>query len=629
LVLQTKSSKVSAKGEDRPSFSHYYKRQHKIIENYQKNLSKHMTKNTPPSWNLSDFYASITDKKIASDIKKIASETKKFVADFAGKLNKISAPQLFLAIKKYEEISEKIGKISSYAQLLYASDLSNQDNIAFSQNTSEELSKFESQLIFFTLELNEIDDKKIALLFKNSDLKKYQPFIRDLRFFKKYQLSKELEKFGLEKNITGRAAFVRLFDETVNNLKFSYQEKSLNSQEIFDLLSNSDEEIRKNAAKAIGKTFEENSKLFAFITNILAKDKAVDDEWRGFASPIAARNLSNFVEDEVVEVLVEKVKKNYVQISHRYYKIKAKMLGKKVLNYWDRNAPLSEFENKKISWENAKNLVLEAYEEFSPSLKKIGEQFFSKNWIDAKVKSGKDSGAFSHPTVPLIHPYILMNYQGKIRDVMTLAHELGHGVHQCLASKQGYFMSSTPLTLAETASVFGEQLTFQKILKNEKNAAKKKLIIASKIEDMINTVIRQIAFLEFEKKVHEARKSGEIPLEKICEFWMEIQKESLGEAFKFDAEYRFFWMYIPHFIHSPFYVYAYAFGDCLVNSLYGIYKSGKVKNFEEKYLELLKSGGTKHHKEMLEPFGLSVSDPNFWQAGLDIIIGYINQLEAM
>ncbi len=580
-----------------------------------------------PSWDLSDFYSSIKDKKISLDLKKIAADSEKFTKTFSGKITKLNASQLFSAIKNYEEIAEKIGKISSYSYLIYASDLSNHDNVSFHQNISEALNKFESQLVFFTLELNKIDDKKLTILLKNSDLKKYQPFIRDIRAFKKHELSQELEKFSLEKNITGRSAFIRLFDETVNNLKFSYRKKILNSQEIFNLLSNPDEKIRKDAAKSIGKTFEENSKIFAFITNILAKDKAVDDSWRGFVKPISARNLSNFIEDDVVDLLIKKVKENYANTSHRYYKIKAKILGKKTLNYWDRNAPLSKIENKKISWEEAKNLVLSAYEEFSPQMKKIGKTFFDKNWIDAQVRTGKDSGAFSHSTVPSVHPYILMNYQGKVRDVMTLAHELGHGIHQCLAGVQGHLMSSTPLTLAETASVFGEQLAFQKILKNEKDAKRKKFIIAAKVEDMINTVTRQIAFLEFEKKVHEARKDAEIPLEKLCQFWMEIQKESLGPIFKFDEEYRFFWSYIPHFIHSPFYVYAYAFGDCLVNSLYGIYKSGKIKNFEEKYLAMLASGGTKHHKEMLEPFNLSIRDPEFWQAGLDVIIGYINQLE--
>ncbi len=582
---------------------------------------------TPPSWDLSDFYSSTKDKKISTDIKKIAADSEDFAKNFSGKIITSDAKKLFEAIKKYEEICELIGRVSCYSQLLYASDLSNQNNVSFYQNINEKLSEYESKMVFFTLELNQIADKKLATLLKNSDLKKYQPFIRDTRSFQKYQLSNELEKYSLDKNITGRSAFVRLFDETVNNLKFSYRGKILNSQQIFDLSSNSNEKVRKDAAKSIGKTFEENAKIFAFITNTLAKEKAVDDKWRGFEKPISARNLSNFVEDEVVETLVVKVRENYKKISHRYYKIKAKILDKEFLNHWDRNAPLSKTEDKIMPFEDARDLVLSAYDEFHPEMKKIGKIFFDKKWIDAQVRTGKDSGAFSHPTIPSIHPYILMNYQGKVRDIMTLAHELGHGVHQYLARKQGYLMSGTPLTLAETASVFGEQLTFQKILKNEKDPKKRKLIIAAKVEDMINTAVRQIAFLEFEKKIHDERKKGEIPLEKICEFWLEVQKESLGPIFKFEEEYKFFWSYIPHFIHSPFYVYSYAFGECLVNSLYGVYKSGKVENFEAKYLQMLESGGTKHHKEMLEPFGLDAKDPKFWQAGLDVIISYINQLE--
>jgi oligoendopeptidase F len=582
-----------------------------------------------PNWDLSDFYSSIKDKKITADLKKIENESKKFNKEFTGKIIKLSATKLFEAIKTYEKIAEKIGKLASYSYLIYASDLSNPSNISFHQNTSEALSKFESDLIFFCLEINKISDTNLVKLLENSSLKKYQPFIRDVRSFRQYQLSNDLEKLSLEKGVTGRNAFIRLFDETISNLEFTYRKKTLNSQEIFDLLSNNDEKVRKDAAKAIGKTFKANSKIFAFITNTLAKDKDTDDEWRGFTNPIASRNLSNFIEDETVELLTKQVRKNYKNISHRYYKIKAKLLGKKSLNHWDRNAPLSGKENKITSWEAAKDLVLEAYEEFSPKMRKIGEEFFDKNWIDAKVKSGKDSGAFSHSTVPSVHPYILMNYQGKTRDIMTLAHELGHGVHQCLARECGYFMAGTPLTLAETASVFGEQLTFQKILKNEKDAKKKKLIIANKVEDMINTVVRQIAFLEFEKQVHDARKKGEISLDKLCEFWMKVQKDSLGEIFNYDEEYRYFWCYIPHFIHSPFYVYAYAFGDCLVNSLYGVYKSGKVEGFEEKYLEMLKSGGKKHHKEMLEPFGISINNPKFWQSGLDVISGYIDELEQL
>lgn len=584
-------------------------------------------KKQAPNWDLSDFYSSIKDKKIDADIKKTSEEAKKFSQKYLKKIANLNADSLADAIKEYEKISERAAKISSFSYLIYASDLSNQENVSFYQNISEKLNSVESKLVFFTLEINELSDKKITQLLKDSkSLKHYEPFIRDIRAFKNHQLSHDLEKYSLEKDISAKSAWVRFFDETVNNLQFQYRGKVLNSQEIFNLMSDSDEAVRKDAAKSIGKTLQDNAKTFAFITNILAKDKSVEDDWRKFEKPISARNLSNFVEDEVVEILVSKVKENYKNISHRYYKIKAKILGKKSLNYWDRNAPLSLDENKVIEWEEARELVLQAYEEFSLTMREVGEIFFEKNWIDAKVKSGKDSGAFSHPCVPSVHPYILMNYQGKIRDVMTLAHELGHGVHQYMARKQGYLMAGTPLTLAETASVFGEQLTFQKILKNEKNPQKKKLIIAAKVEDMINTAVRQIAFLEFEKKIHDARKEGEIPLEKICEFWMSVQKESLGPIFKYEDEYKFFWSYIPHFIHSPFYVYAYAFGDCLVNSLYGVYKSGKVKNFEEKYLRMLESGGTKHHKEMLAPFGLDARKPEFWQAGLDVIAEYIDML---
>jgi len=579
-----------------------------------------------PTWNLTDFYSSIKDKQITRDFEFIDKEIKIFSKKYLKKVNNINAPIFFEAIEHYQKISEIIGKISSYAYLIYASNLSNQVNISFYQNTLEKLSKFESQIIFFTLEINDIAEEKIKKLLKDSKLKKYQPFIRDCRSFRKYQLSQDLEKFSLEKNITGRNAFIRLFDETINNLKFPFDNKILNSQEIFNLLSSPNQKIRAKAGKAIAQIFASNIKIFAFITNILAKDKAIEDEWRGFAKPISARNLSNFVEDEVVELLISKVKENYSNISHRYYKIKAKILGQKYLNYYDRNAPLSAIENKAIAWQDAKNIVLDAYEEFHPQMRKIAEQFFVKKWIDAQVRTGKDSGAFSHPCVPMVHPYILMNYQGKIRDVMTLAHELGHGVHQYLSKQQGYLMSSTPLTLSETASVFGEQLTFQKILKNEKDSKKKKLIIANKVEDMINTVIRQIAFLEFEKKVHHARKEKEISIEELCKFWIEIQKESLGPAFNFATEYKYFWCYIPHFIHSPFYVYSYAFGDCLVNSLYGIYKAKKIKNFEEKYIEMLKCGGTKHHKDLLQPFNLSISNADFWQSGLDVIIDYIDQI---
>ena len=580
-----------------------------------------------PKWDLTDFYQNINDKNIELDFKDLEQKAQKFSKNYKAKITKLSGDELYQAICDNEEIAEKFGKISSFAYLTYAADMMDEKNTAFYQNSSERIKSISKDLVFFELEINKISEENLKKRYNSSDkLKKYQPFLRDVRVFKKHQLNEDLEKLMLEKSSTGSSAWNRLFDETINNMKFPYDDQELNSSEIFNLLSSKESKTSKKASKIIGEVLGQNIRLLSFVTNILAKDKDINDNLRNFSKPISSRNLSNFIEDEIVDNLISVVKKNYPNISHRYYKIKAKLLGLKKMHYSDRNAPLS-MDEKLTSWEDAKKIVSQAYNNFSPELAKIGQRFFDNNWIDVGVRDGKDSGAFAHPTVPSVHPYLLLNYQGKVRDIMTLAHELGHGVHQVLSSKQGYFMSGTPLTLAETASVFGEQLTFQEILKRENDPERKKIIIASKVEDMINTVIRQIAFLEFERKVHDARKEGEISTEKLCQFWMEVQEDSLGDIFTFDDEYKYYWSYIPHFIHSPFYVYSYAFGDCLVNSLYACYKNG-LENFEGKYLEMLKAGGTLHHKDLLAHFGLDASKPEFWQQGLDVIGGYIDQLEC-
>jgi oligoendopeptidase F len=358
----------------------------------------------------------------------------------------------------------------------------------------------------------------------------------------------------------------------------------------------------------------------------LIKEKEVEDKWRQYKKPVSSRNRVNQVEDEVVDALVGTVTKNYQKLSHRYYALKAKWFDVSQLNYWDRNAPIPGEDDAIISWKEAKEIVLNSYNTFSPHLATIGEQFFDKNWIDASPRAGKASGAFSHPTVPSVHPYILMNYQGKSRDVMTLAHELGHGIHQVLAGRQGHLMADTPLTLAETASVFGEMLTFQSMLKNKTSPEQRRLMLASKVEDMLNTVVRQIAFHEFETHLHDERRSGELTPDDIGEIWMKIQKKSLGPAIKLDPNYSAFWSYIPHFIHSPFYVYAYAFGDCLVNSLYAVYEESE-SGFTEKYIEMLSAGGTLRHKELLSPFNLDAGNPEFWEKGLSMIEGFIDELD--
>jgi len=580
-----------------------------------------------PSWNLLDFYSDINSPQIKKDISSIKALCNDFKSAYEGILDSISSEQLSVAIVEYEQIQELIQKLYSYAYLIYVTNMEDENIVSFFQNTCETLDLEFSKLIFFGLELNDLDEEELEEHKENAKVSHYAPFLKNTRVFKPYQLSDELERLLNEKSITGKSAWIRLFDEKMSSLEFPYRDKILISAEIFDLMSSKDPEERKDAAKSIGSVLKENIKTFAFIFNTLIKDKIIEDMWRGFETPISSRNVSNFVEDDVVENLMLSVKNRYSELSHRYYKLKAGWLGMEKLNYWDRNAPLPEDDSKKYSWEEAKNIVLEAYNDFSPEIAELAQKFFDNNWIDAKAKKGKESGAFAHPTVPSVHPYILMNFQGKSRDIMTLAHELGHGVHQLLAGQQGALMCDTPLTLAETASVFGEQLTFRKILSNADDKTKK-VMIASKIEDMLNTVVRQTAFCEFELLTHYRRQKGELTCDKICDIWLETQQESLGEIFNFDEEYKYYWSYIPHFIHTPFYVYAYAFGDCLVNALYSVYEKTEDKEiFVNKYINMLEAGGTLGHRDLLAPFGVDASHPNFWNKGLDIISGLIDELD--
>lgn len=584
-----------------------------------------------PVWNLNDLYSGIGDKNIEKDLNTLTERIEIFSSNYSGKLSKLSAVELFKAFIEYEGINEFLAKIESFAYLKYAENLSMESSVIFYQKITETVTNLYSKLIFFDLEINNMTDKEIDnRLNDNSNLKKYYgKYIENVRKYKKHQLSLELEKLMNEKGTTSRDAWSRLFDQTIDNMTFNFDGEILNESQITDILNNSkDSKIRKKAGKIFGDKLGENIKLLSFITNILAKDKAISDEWRKYDTPISARNLSNMIEDDVVESLYNSVQDNYKNISHRYYKIKAKMLGLNKLHYTDRNAPLPFDDSKMYTWEEAKNIVLNAYRDFSPEMADIGQKFFDNNWIDAPIRNGKRGGAFAHPTVPGVHPYILVNFQGTTRDVMTLAHELGHGIHMYLSKKQGYFMSNTPLTLAETASVFGEQLTFRYLLKNENNKDKKIIIIANKIEDMINTVVRQIAFLEFEKSVHEERKNGELTVDRLNEIWLNVQKKSLGDIFVFDDEYKYYWSYIPHFIHSPFYVYSYAFGDCLVNSLYMSYMKDS-NDFSNKYISLLEAGGSEDYKELLKPFDLNPSNPDFWRNGMNLIIELIDELEIL
>ncbi len=581
-----------------------------------------------PEWKLEDLYAAPDAPAFRKDLQACADDAKKFAGAYKGKLSSMPGAELAESLKRYEKLSDLLGRVGSYAQLYYVGDTTDAARGKFYGDVNAKLTEISSTLLFFELELNRIDDAALAESFKDKGLAYYRPWIDNLRMEKPYQLDDRLEELFLEKSQTGYGAFNRLFDETLADLKFEVDGQQLTLEPTLNFLQSADEAERKKASDALAKTFKANLRLFTLITNTLAKDKDISDRWRGFKDIADARHLSNRVEPEVVAALVSAVQAAYPKLSHRYYKMKAKWLGKDKLMHWDRNAPLPREDMREVPWGEAREMVLSAYGEFSPEMASIAKDFFDKRWIDAPVRPGKVSGAFAHPTVPSAHPYVLLNYMGKTRDVMTLAHELGHGVHQVLAAGQGALMASTPLTLAETASVFGEMLTFQRLLNQTKDKAKRKILLASKVEDMINTVVRQIAFYVFERKVHTARKEGELTPDQLGQIWIDVQKESLGEGIEFGPGYESYWAYIPHFIHSPFYVYAYAFGDCLVNSLYARYQESAA-GFQEKYFTMLKAGGTKHHSELLKPFGLNAADPAFWQKGLSIISGMIDELETM
>jgi oligoendopeptidase F len=586
-----------------------------------------------PEWNLADLYASIEAPEIVRDLERLDADCVAFETDYKGKLAAhAAAPDggawLAEAVRRYEAIDDLAGRLVSFAGLVHAGNMVDPAITKFYGDVSERITAASVHLLFFTLELNRIDDAVIDRAMEDAALAHYRPWIEDSRKDRPFQLEDRVEQLFHEKSVTGYTAWNRLFDQTISGLRFKVGTKELAIEPTLNLLQDRDGAKRKAAAEALAKTFKASERTFTLVTNTLAKDKEISDRWRGFTDIADSRHLSNRVEREVVDALVASVRAAYPRLSHRYYALKARWLKKKKLPYWDRNAPLPFAPTGTIAWSDAQDIVLRAYGAFSPKMASIAERFFTDRWIDAPVRQGKAPGAFSHPTTPSAHPYVLLNYQGKPRDVMVLAHELGHGVHQVLAAGNGALMAPTPLTLAETASVFGEMLTFRRLLDQAGSTAQRRALLAGKVEDMINTVVRQIAFYSFERAVHTERRGGELTAQRIGEIWLSVQSESLGPSIEIKPGYETFWMYIPHFIHSPFYVYAYAFGDCLVNSLYAVYESA-AEGFAERYLAMLSAGGTKHYSELLKPFGLDARTPTFWNGGLSVIERMISELEAM
>lgn len=582
-----------------------------------------------PVWDLDDLYPGRDSAEFKAALDQAKAMAAAFEAKYKGKLSELTAAgKLIEAIKDSETLGDLTGRIGSFSFLQYAQKSTDPDRAKFMGDTNEALTALSTRVLFFELELNRIPDADLdAAIEQDAELARYRTWFADLRKAKPYQLDDKLEELFHDKSVTGYSAWNRLFDETLSSLEFEVDGETLNMESTLHLLSEKDEAKRESAFKALAKVLAANGRLFTHITNVLAKDKEISDRWRGYQDIADSRHMANSVEREVVDALQTAVQAAYPRLSHRYYKMKAKWFGKDKLNAWDRNAPLPTSDERIWDWDTAVSTVLDAYGRFSPELADVARPFFNSGWIDAPTGNGKLSGAFAHPTVPSAHPYLMLNYLGRTRDIMTLAHELGHGVHQRLAAAQGPILANTPLTLAETASVFGEMLTFRALLDKTTDPKQRFALLSSKVEDMLNTVVRQIAFYTFERKVHTARRQGELRTEEINAIWLEVQAESLGEGIIANDGYETFWAYIPHFIHSPFYVYAYAFGDCLVNSLYAQYEKAS-EGFAERYFALLKAGGSKHHSELLEPFGLDAKDPQFWSLGLSMIERLIDELEA-
>ena len=584
--------------------------------------------NELPIWDLTEIYTDIKDPKIKEDLKNIRKISKEFLISWKDKIKNLNSNELMDCIEQYQNINEKIYKIGTHSNLIFATNMEDPEISRYNSTISDEVTDIFSSLIFVSLELSKISDDVFNKWMLSEKAKEWMPYLKILRKRNPFILDPLVEEILIEKSATGRSAWVRLFDETSASLRFPFKKEMVSEAEILNYLSDPDPENRKMAGQSLSKILEKNKRILGMILNVISRDRYIEDNKRGFKRVVSSRNLDNDVEDEVVDALVKTVDEAMPKLTHRYYKWKAKQFGKTKLDWWDRNAPLPSSSDRSIEWSEAKSIVLESFASFHPEISKLANLFFQNNWIDAEVRKGKASGAFAHPSIPSLHPYVLLNYQGKIRDVMTLAHELGHGVHQILAAKNGLLMAETPLTLAETASVFGEMLVFRKLLEDS-NDKEKKQLLAGKVEDMLNTVVRQIGFHQFEVKFHEARIKSELTPDEIGEIWMQTQSHAVGPYINLTDEYKVLWGYIPHFVHTPFYVYAYAFGDSLVNALWYSYQNSDKNAFAEKYLDMLSAGGTKGHNDLLKPFNLSAYDKSFWNKGVSMISGLMDELEKL
>jgi oligoendopeptidase F len=579
------------------------------------------------TWDLSDLYKSMDDPALKQDKKSVLDDADQFAGKYRGKVADLNASKMYQALQEYEELLEKIYKIRSFAHLQWATNTEETAYGKFLQETTELASELSQKLVFFDVEWMDVSDEKAEALINDDELSEYKHYLETSRQYKKHTLSEEQEQIMSAKSVTGRNAWNRYFDETLGAARFELDGEELTEQETLSKLHEADRELRKRAHASLTQKFNELSRTLTFVFNTVIADKATNDKLRKYDHWLQSRNLSNEIDDQTVETLVNTVTDSYGLVQ-RFYRLKKKLLGYEELYDYDRYAPIVENETK-ISWNEAREIVIGSYSDFHEQMGSIADQFFEKNWIDAAIRPGKRGGAFAASTVPSVHPYVLVNYDGNVRDVQTVAHELGHGVHQYLSRKQGLLQADTPLTTAETASVFGEMLVFQDLMRKLEDPQERLALLVRKIDDTIATVYRQVSMNRFENRIHNARREqGELSKQQFSEMWRETQVALYGDSVTLTEEYNIWWSYIPHFLHTPGYVYAYAFGELLVLALYEAYQEAG-DGFAEKYIEMLSAGGSDWPEEIVGKVGLDITDPNFWGKGIDAIEQKISQAEKL
>src|SRR6056297_812360 len=579
------------------------------------------------TWDLSDLYASIDDPELEKDKEKVRNLAKDFSDKYKGRVSDLTAEEHAESLNEYEEIAQLAGKIGSYAQLKWSTNTEDPALGKLLQEARELGSEISQTLVFYSVEWLKVGDEEANKLIENPVLGKWKHYLETSRRYKPHTLSEEAEQVMSAKSVTSRSAWNRYFDETLGAARFDLDGESLTEQQVLSKLHSPDRDLRKRAHQSLTSTFQDHSRTLTFVFNTILSDKQTNDKLRGYDSWISSRNLANEIDQSTVDSLINSVTGKY-DLVQRYYRLKKELLGYDKLYDYDRYAPLAST-RKQVSWEEARENVLEAYGDFHPDMKKIAGEFFSKRWIDAAIKPGKRGGAYSASTVTSVHPYVFMNYDGQLRDVQTLAHELGHGVHQYLSRKQGELQSSTPLTTAETASVFGEMLVFNRLMDSLDDPKEQLALLTSKIDDTIATVFRQISMNRFENRIHTARREeGELTTEEFSRHWVETQNDLYGDSVTITDEYKLWWCYIPHFLHTPGYVYAYAFGELLVLALYDAYKN-QNNGFSDRYIELLEAGGSDWPHNIVGKMDIDIRDAGFWNRGLDLFESMIDQAEEL